>query len=377
MSFIISKRQSVNYEKETFLFCGLLGRNISVAEKAFAKLEQNPEMWERIVMIANHNLLTPTLYAALLKKGLLQRMKESQLRDFLEEVYRINEERNRAIVKQIKEIGEILEQANIEPLVLKGGASLIEELYPMPGMRMMNDLDIMIVPEKFEKARQLLFEHGYVEFGRDMNRWHHHTPRIRKEGRPAAVEPHFRVIFDREVEYIPYNNETSRPSRNPQLPTTRVLKPVWHLYHTFLHAAVIDKHHQHWILGLRYLYDFSILCEAYAEEIDWDELYRLARRYEHHRILEDYLYLAHRLYGLQTPIPYNRFRGWALLRRSLWVMRLEPGSTLYKFYAAFVDFSEIYGYEKLKEYYGLSSRWQYPTALVRYFLYHGKKHLLH
>jgi len=210
-----------------------------------------------------------------------------------------------------------------------------------------------------------------------MNRWHHHTPRIRKEGRPAAVEPHFRVVYDREIEYVPYDDRTSCYTRNPKLPTTRVLKPVWHLYHTFLHAAVIDKHHQHWILGLRYLHDFATLSEAYAERLDWNELYRLARRYGHHRILEDYLFLAHRLYGLQTPLSFNRLRGELLLRRALWVTRLEPGSTLYKFYAAFVDFSEIYGYEKLKEYYGLSSRWHYPAALVRYFLYHGKKHLLH
>jgi hypothetical protein len=240
----------------------------------------------------------------------------------------------------------------------------------------MNDLDIMMNPDRFDEGLQLLKENGYVEFGRDLKRWHHHTPSMDKEGFPAAVEPHFRVVYDRNIEYIPFDEVTSMPSRMPDSEGLWVLDPTWHLYHVFLHSAVIDKNHRRWRLGLRYLYDFAVLSEKYGEEADWEEIRRLAERYDHLGILEDFVYLCKRLFGAKIPIPTRTLRGELFLKKCLWESTLEPDTRIQKIHEAYVDFRDIYGYDKLKRFYGLSSRWQYPFALLRYIFYHGRKHLV-
>jgi hypothetical protein len=119
------------------------------------------------------------------------------------------------------------------------------------------------------------------------------------------------------------------------------------------------------------------LTRKYGDEVDWQEVYRLAKRYDHHRQLEDFAYLSQRLFGVRIPVKTSRMRGEIFLKKCLWESTLVPDTRIQKIHEAYVDFKEIYGYEKLKKFYGLSSRRQYPFALLRYFFYHGRKHLIH
>ena len=362
--------------REILQLCDALSFNLLARKRFEEAIEKSEVDWLTLVSVANENLLTPALYAAMRDYEWFTKIGDEELESFLREIYQRNRDRNRGIVEQLADIQAILSPSDIEPLILKGGAVLLERLYPDEGVRMMNDLDIMIDPRKFDEGLALLKEGGYEEFGRNLGRWHHHTPRIHKKGFPAAVEPHFRAVFDREIEYIPYNDETAMSSTRPGFERTFVLRPTWHLFHTFLHTAVIDKNHQRWRLGLRYLYDFVVLARTYKGRTDWGKLRELAEHYGHGKILQDFLYLGERLFGLKTPLRTHRLRGEWFLKKCLWQTTLEPNTRTYKFYEAYTDFHEIYGYEKLKHYYGLKSKIEYPFALARYMLYHGKKHLV-
>ncbi|WP_457595989.1 nucleotidyltransferase domain-containing protein [Hydrogenimonas sp.] len=354
----------------------LLGFDADAKGAVLEEIAKGDVDWATLVGVANVELLTPALRYALKEEGVLEGLEDRMLVGFLDEVYRANEARNLGILEQLVDIHDILAPRGIEPLILKGGAVISEGYYPAIGIRLMNDIDIMIRPERFEEGLALLKEHGYEEFGRDMGASHHHAPRISKAGFPAAVEPHRRIILDGSVEYIPYDEETTRYSSHPDLPHARVLEPTWHLYHAFLHAAVVDKHHKRWRLALRYLYDFSRLAHRFGEDVDWKLLEELAIRYGHRKILQDYLFLAQSLFGLEAPLPAAPIRSRLFVKKCLWQSTLEPNTKLYKFYEAYTDFDEIYSYEKLKSFYGLTSPLQYPFALVKYFLYHGRKHLI-
>lgn len=331
--------------------------------------------WERLVEVANLNLLTPALFAVLKDHNLLDLLDDNQLTGFLSEVYELNRRRNEDILLQLQDIECTLDEEGISALFLKGSAVLSENLYPDIGMRMMNDIDIMIAEGKFDRALKLLKKSGYEEFGRDLGRWHHHTPRMAKEGFPAALEPHFRIIFDPNIEYIPYSKTTSIPSSNPSFERSYVLKPTWHLYHAFLHTSIVDQNHKKWRLGLRYLYDFVLLAKAYSERVEWNEIYELAKRYGHEKVLEDFLYSAEALFGLKTPIKVNRFRGWLHLKKSLWQSTLQTDTRIFKIYRAYTELDDIYSYKALKSFYGLKSKIEYPWALLRYIVYHIRKHL--
>ncbi len=364
-------------EKTIETLCRLLSvRNEKNRTQLVEEIERGDMAWPDIVAVANGHYLTPALYCKLRDSGLLSSIPDDQLVEFLQTVAEHNKNRSLGILDQIEDIQNILAPLGITPLVMKGGASLVEHCYGDPAMRMMTDLDIMMAPEQFEDGLAALKEGGYIEFGRDLGRWHHHTPRMSKEGFPAALEPHFRIIFDRYTEYIPYDETTSRPASDPRFSNIRVLKPTWHLYHTFLHSAIIDKTHQRWQLPLRYLYDFTILVDHYDREIDWNLFHGLVKKYRHETALQDFLYLANRLYGLETPIAFNRLRGWWFFKKSLWASALEPETRIHKLYEAYTGFHEIYGYEQLKRYYGLSSKMEYPWALTKYVIYHSRKHLI-
>jgi len=358
--------------EEIFLLCSLL---VSDEHQNDGKISYEEIEWAKVVEVANQNLLTPALYFSLKESNLLERTSDSLLVGFLEEVYERNRERNEAILLQLEDIDKILGRYSIQPLFLKGSAVLSEEIYPDIGIRVMSDIDFMLKPDSFDMGHKLLQESGYVEFGRDLGRWHHHTPRMRKDGYFAAIEPHFRIIFDRNIEYIPYSRVSSQKSRNVKLKNSYVLKPTWHLYHAFLHTAVVDKNHRQWRLGLRHLYDFVMLAKGYGDRVDWQELYALARKYEHEKILEDYLYMAYKLFNLETPLGFNRVRGWLHLKKVMWQMGLVPGTKVHNLYRAYTEFGEIYSYEALKNFYGLHSKSQYPAAFVRYIFYHMRKHL--
>ncbi|GEM_PF-2431314 len=331
--------------------------------------------WERLVEVANLNLLTPALYAVLRDHNLLDLLDDSRLTGFLSEVYELNRRRNEDILLQLQDIESTLDEEGISALFLKGSAVLSENLYPDIGMRMMNDIDLMISQERFDRALKLLKKSGYEEFGRDLGRWHHHTPRMAKEGFPAALEPHFRIVSDPNIEYIPYTKTTSVPSVNPSFRRSYVLKPKWHLYHAFLHTSIVDRNHKKWRLGLRYLYDFVLLAKAYSERVEWSEIYELAKRYGHEKVLEDFLYCAEALFGLKTPIKVNRFRGWLHLKKSLWQSTLQTDTRIFKIYRAYTELDEIYSYKALESFYGLKSKSEYPLALLRYIVYHIRKHL--
>ncbi len=339
------------------------------------KITQSGVDWVAVVWIANSNLLTPSLYYSLKKRGILKIIDDNQLEGFLKEVYLKNRERNENIRGQLLDIQQILKPVNIFPLFLKGASIISERLYCDIGVRAMTDVDIMIDPQYFKIALEELKRGGYEEFGRDLGRWHHHSPRMNKTGFPAALEPHFRIILDKKIEYIPYNETTSMNSSDKEFEFSKVLKPTWHLYHAFLHTAVVDKNHRQWRLGLRHLYDFVMLAKGYGDRVDWQELYALARKYEHEKILEDYLYMAYKLFNLETPLGFNRARGWLHLKKVMWQMGLVPGTKVHNLYRAYTEFGEIYSYEALKNFYGLHSKSQYPAAFVRYIFYHMRKHL--
>ncbi len=365
----------MNHERKIELLCRMISPCTNRVSLSNA-VEDASKDWLGIIKISNENLLTPALYYSLFSSRLFENINDEKLQSFLSIVYQKNLERNENIYRQILDIQKTLSKDKISPLFLKGATVLIEKLYPDVGIRVMGDLDLMILEEYIGSAIKKLQENGYIFFGRKFNRWHHHYPRMNKEGYYAAVEPHFRVIYDKNIEYIPFNRETSATPLNKDFSNSKVLKPTWHLYHTFLHTAVVDKNHRQWRLGLRHLYDFVMLAVSYGDKVDWQELYALARKYEHEKILEDYLYMAYKLFNLETPLGFNRARGWLHLKKVMWQMGLVPGTKVHNLYRAYTEFGEIYSYESLKNFYGLHSKSQYPAAFVRYIFYHMRKHLL-
>ena len=94
---------------------------------------------------------------------------------------------------------QALSEQGIEALVLKGGA-LAHLVYPEPGLRPMEDIDILVAPDCTSLAREVLLSLGYVaplESSR-YDRLYHHLPMARRQdsGHTVCIELH-RELFIR------------------------------------------------------------------------------------------------------------------------------------------------------------------------------------
>ena len=66
----------------------------------------NQDFWDKLVKLGSSQLVLPSIHGALLKKKLLYKIPEELLL-YLEEITKLNEERNNEILKQINFISEL------------------------------------------------------------------------------------------------------------------------------------------------------------------------------------------------------------------------------------------------------------------------------
>lgn len=153
--------------------------------------------WDNLVVEGSRHLMLPALYCSLKTKKLLHCPPE-ELVSYLDDLSAINRNRNKAIIKQIKALSQVLNSHNIQHVFLKGAAVLMTELYDDPGARMIGDIDILVDEQDLDRAFQLLMRNGYVAaettFGSDYVE-HKHLPKLKTDKYIAAVELH-RKLFD-------------------------------------------------------------------------------------------------------------------------------------------------------------------------------------
>jgi hypothetical protein len=70
---------------------------------------------------------------------------------------------------EMRSLLQVLQEAGVEPLVLKGG-DIRYRLYGDPVTRPMGDVDLLIPPADLEKVRNILKEQGYTRVPRDIDR---------------------------------------------------------------------------------------------------------------------------------------------------------------------------------------------------------------
>ena len=84
--------------------------------------------WQAVVLLASAYLLTPALYSALKARSLLEFI-DSDLSECLDELHRLNVDRNLDLKEQAIEIIAVLNKQGIVPILLKGGVSLFEDIF--------------------------------------------------------------------------------------------------------------------------------------------------------------------------------------------------------------------------------------------------------
>lgn len=216
--------------------------------------------WDYMVRVASEHLVLPTIYCRLKTRNLLHVL-PAGLEVYLKDITQINRNRNKALLKEARNIHVIFKSNNINYVFLKGMALLKGEYYSDIGERMMGDIDLLVHPLDIGRAYKLLKNNGYYSIQDKHNKSyfeHRHLPRLLSDKYIAAVELHDKLLNGKNtfnlspITYL----ETKISIDNTPIPSKQSL-----LQHNVINFQVNDKALIYGAFSLRNAYDTLLILE--------------------------------------------------------------------------------------------------------------------
>ena len=191
--FFVGKCLTINHEKHNF----------EIVEE---QLKSGKIDWDSVVKLSTAHYVFPALYCNLKKAEFLKYLPDD-LVAYMIRIADLNRERNKQIIRQAKEINELLLTNNIKPIFLKGAGNLLEGLYHDIAERMIGDIDFIVSKEEFQQTVVVLNSFGYKKVNKTKNDYPQfkHYPRLNKEDRIAAIEIHKELLAEKHSKSFNYN----------------------------------------------------------------------------------------------------------------------------------------------------------------------------
>lgn len=117
------------------------------------------EQWISLIDILNQNRIIPFLYSRI---GVLpEKLRPPKyITNIMREYFLVSRVRNIKMDKQLERLLLAFKQEQIKVLVMKGPA-IAWSVYPDPAMRPYDDIDLLVLPKQFVKARKIMEMLGY------------------------------------------------------------------------------------------------------------------------------------------------------------------------------------------------------------------------
>lgn len=224
------------------IICKILTLGTSNSHKnTITSLIKNSNInWDDIVKISTQYYVFPSLYTNLHSANMLSLLPDD-LVAFMEHIYSLNAERNKAILTQCHEINQVLNQHHIFPIFLKGTGYLLSNLYTDIGERMIGDIDILVPKKRALEAWKIMIQNGYINLEGEntvLLTFSKHGPRQAHPNKIAALEVHRKLL---------------RNSTNTFYENT-----IGHTVKTESGLLVLNHQYQIWLSALsNYLEDFG------------------------------------------------------------------------------------------------------------------------
>ncbi len=153
------RKKELPNEYKLILLCARIETNNSLNQKII-ELLNTPLDWSKIIEISSYQRVTPFLYYNLNKLNLQDILSQPAVLTMRNHYY-ANLQRNLTIEK---EISRVLKETNLKGIsfVPFKGLALLQSLYSLNlGLRIMDDVDILIKKNEFQKVYDILIQSGY------------------------------------------------------------------------------------------------------------------------------------------------------------------------------------------------------------------------
>lgn len=263
--------------------------------------------WLAIFRLATAHLVAPSLYAALTARTQLDRIPPDVL-EALAVLYQLNHQRNHRLRAVLRDTVQLLNQAGIEPILLKGAIALLPGQYPHAFARMLGDLDLGVAGTEAHRAAEVLQAAGFypppnLDPAHYATGHHHLVPLFHPSG-DGYVEIH-RELFGARVPRTALSVAMLQADARPMAwGGVRLWIPALEhrLLHNALHHQLQDQAFFSDRRSLRPLLEFArlrLLPDVAA--LDWPRLFQRLDAAGAGAALRGYLLAAQRLFGQPLP----------------------------------------------------------------------------
>ncbi len=228
--------------------------------------------WDHIIYSSGQHLVSPALWFYLQQKEISPLLNTEQ-QEYLKLIYDLNLSRNNQIKNQLFLLLPDFNAGGIEPVLLKGIASLLGELYESPGIRILGDIDILVPEEKLDIAKNIMLDHGYTYTpfpNQNIDVEHRHLPGFVHEKYPVAIEVHRFPVAEKHFGWV---NSTAAQNDSTQLSlemgVVRMPSPEFRLLHNFCHCQLGDRGFFRACINARQMLEWVKLRDKYETEFDW------------------------------------------------------------------------------------------------------------
>ena len=179
---------------------------ISAEEKLLVNVLYKPESeilngieiyninFDNLMKLASRHLMLPALFFNINKKNISYLFPEDFI-EYIKNIYSINKARNTVLLKEAKELSELLYKNNINHIFLKGTALLLSNVFEDIGERMIGDIDFIIQHKDEQKVEKIL-EKNNDNRSQTINLFNVFKPTHldRRLYKTIAIEPHLELL---------------------------------------------------------------------------------------------------------------------------------------------------------------------------------------
>lgn len=261
---------------------------------------RGPEGIERLIQLAERQLVTPVLHEAIAQHDPGDVPKHCRV--ILATQHEANRRRNQMLRDLTCELGIAAQQRGVDLVALKGCNWILEDRDGSAAWRWMLDIDLLVAPEHFELMPSLLAELGYSAipidrkfFGRRRFRGHFHLPPHTRTGIPTFVEVH------RHIGWRPclLPTELIFAHRRSVAPGLSLAVPWCSAFHAIVHWQIQDDGLRRLTSPLRKIFEVARYLQR--ADVDLDRLAHHAKSVGAIRELDVAVAFATELFDVRVP----------------------------------------------------------------------------